>query len=153
EGWVYVQAFPSAVVSIMAKESQPLAIEYQLTLVPNQGHWSFQLLITVPAGWAYFPGSTAVQAQTWYHVAVIYDGSALKMYVNGILDGSVAATGAIVTGPQPLTIGGQQSGWFFNGRVDELSVYNRALSSAEVQSIVSADSAGKCTTPVAPVIY
>src|SRR6185436_1802208 len=54
----------------------------------------------------------------------------------------------------PLSIGaeGAGAGAFFKGLIDEVSLYNRALTLVEIQSIFNAGSAGKCTTPVAPAI-
>src|SRR5437867_5269976 len=53
----------------------------------------------------------------------------------------------------PLLIGGHASGpWNFNGRVDELSLYGRALSLSEIQGIYNAGSAGKCIVSNAPSI-
>ena len=47
----------------------------------------------------------------------------------------------------PLTIGQAEEMGFFKGRIDEVTIYKRALTQAELQSIVSAGSAGKCKTP------
>jgi hypothetical protein len=153
EGWFYVSAFPSLdIVSMATKESQSGTVEYQLTLQNAGGRFCFLPLIQVPAGYQYFSGATTVQTGTWYHVAMTYDGSSLKQYVNGNLDGSVSATGPIVTGNQPLYIGSQRDGWRFNGRVDELSLYNRALSQAELLAIYAAASGGKCVVSIAPSI-
>jgi hypothetical protein len=92
----------------------------------------------------YFNGSTAVRTNTWYHVAMTYDGAFLKLYVNGKLDGSAAACGPVLTSDQPLVIGGESPGpWNFNGLIDEVSLYDRALSDTEVLSIYGAGSAGK----------
>src|SRR5262249_51151918 len=77
----------------------------------------------------------------------------LNLYVNGKLDGTAGASGTIATSTQPLRIGGDETGWFFNGLVDEASLYDRALSASEIQAIYNADAAGKCTTPAPPTIY
>ena len=58
---------------------------------------------------------------------------------------------------RPLHIGAQvdpQTGWFYysSTMIDELAVYNRALSASEIQAIYTAGSAGKCPTGVAPSI-
>jgi hypothetical protein len=153
EGWFFPNALQvQNVVSLLTKENQYGTVQYQITFVTAGGRPYFQPLISVPAGYVYSPGNTTVEPGKWYHVAMTYDGSTLKQYVNGNLDASVAATGPIVTGTQPLAIGCQRANWFFNGRVDELSLYNRALSLAEVQTIYAASSAGKCITPIPPSI-
>jgi hypothetical protein len=88
----------------------------------------------------------------WTHLALAYDyvGSSHKLYVNGALAGSSTTPRSQPTGA--LRIGGVTSDfgqtWFFNGAIDDLSVYNRALSLTEIQAIHSAGSAGKCgSTP------
>jgi glucose/arabinose dehydrogenase len=79
------------------------------------------------------PGSSQLPVNTWTHLAGTYDGSTIRLYVNGALVGSRAATGDIVTSASPLRIGGNSVwGEFFQGQLDELRVYNRALSAAEI---------------------
>jgi uncharacterized repeat protein (TIGR01451 family) len=96
--------------------------------------------------------SSAILSTTvWTHVAGVYDGSQLKVYINGVLDTSLAASGAIPTNTLPLHIGADQSGLSnFNGLIDEVQLYNRALSDAEVLSIFDAGSAGVCTSFTPP---
>ena len=103
----------------------------------------------------YFDSNTTLQSNTWYHVAMTYDGESLKLYVNGVLDRQTAATGTIITTTQPLRIGGGAPNPAYNnyltGLVDEASVYNRALTQAEVLSIYNAGSDGKTNTNTAPI--
>jgi glucose/arabinose dehydrogenase/fibronectin type 3 domain-containing protein len=90
-------------------------------------------------GWSQFvSGSTASPVNTWTHVALTYDGSMLRLYVNGTLASSAAAGGAVQTTTNPLWIGGNQPyGEFFTGVIDEARVYNRALSATEIQSAMN----------------
>jgi len=68
----------------------------------------------------------------WYHVVGTYNRQHLKIYVNGKLKGSVARTGAIHTEDLNTTMGyGMQH--YFNGLIDEVRIYNRALSAEEVR--------------------
>lgn len=70
----------------------------------------------------------------WAHLAATYDGSALRIYVNGVLSGSAPAQGSLAPTTGPLRIGGNQRfGEFFNGAIDDVRVYNRALSSADLR--------------------
>ena len=65
---------------------------------------------------------------TWSHMAVTYDGTMLRLFVNGIEVSSRAMSGAMTTSTGVLRIGGN-SVWneFFAGRIDEVRIYNRAL--------------------------
>jgi len=79
---------------------------------------------------------TALALNTWSHVAVTYDGATVSLYVNGTLVSTNGASGSIVSGTTPLYIGGTASSTdYFQGRIDEVRVYNRALSSTELATI------------------
>jgi hypothetical protein len=70
------------------------------------------------------------------------------LYVNGLVSSSVAVTGPVVTTTGPLKFAGYGFGpWTLPGRVDEVSLYNRALSGTEIQAIYQAGNAGKCFAP------
>jgi hypothetical protein len=88
----------------------------------------------------------------WTHVAAVFDGSDLKVYINGAeASGQLLPSNYSTTYPGTTKIGGadpvsagQPGGYFFNGRIDELSVYNRALAASEIEAIFNAGSEGKC---------
>lgn len=90
---------------------------------------------------------TAVQTGKFYHVAGTYDGSDVKLYVDGVLEDEQPATFPLDYDTRPVFIG--TSGEFFfdgklQGLVDEVEFYNRALSADEVLAIHNAGRAGKC---------
>jgi hypothetical protein len=86
-------------------------------------------------------GRRNVQDGQWHHVAAVYDGANICIYVDGTLDVSTPATGSIVQNSYPMGIGynaqglGGSPGYFYNGMVDEVSLYHRALSASEIQAI------------------
>jgi hypothetical protein len=71
---------------------------------------------------------------TWTFLAATYDGASRKIYVNGSLIKSKAQTGSITEANAPLKIGGDWSGEMFTGAIDNVRLYNRALSATEIQS-------------------
>jgi Concanavalin A-like lectin/glucanases superfamily len=80
-------------------------------------------------------GTSRLTTSVWTHLATTFDGSNLRLYVNGALVATRAASGAILTSTNPLRIGGSSAlGRWFRGRIDEVRVYNRALSASEIQS-------------------
>src|SRR5207244_13011036 len=75
-----------------------------------------------------------VPLNSWTHLAVTYDGATLRLYVNGIQTAAQAVTGSLLSSTAPLRIGGDAPwGEYFSGTIDEVRVYNRALSAAEIQ--------------------
>jgi len=82
-------------------------------------------------------GTAALPLGVWSHVAVTYDGARQRIYVNGSEVANRVQTGAIAVSGSPLRIGGNgafSGGEFFRGLIDEVRVYNRALTLAEIQS-------------------
>lgn len=76
----------------------------------------------------------AVEPDVWTHLAVTYDGAHLRLYVDGGLAATKAIAGLDLTAEGPLHIGcAPPLGSTFLGSIDEVKVYNRALSSDEVQ--------------------
>ena len=72
----------------------------------------------------------------WNNVVATYDGSTKKIYVNGRLAASESSTGTVTqntTGPAYIGIYGNFAGYPFNGKISSTTVYNRALSAAEIQ--------------------
>jgi hypothetical protein len=89
-------------------------------------------------------GNAVIADGSWHHVAAVYDGAELRLYVDGVLDVSAAkALNTSDVGTYPLTVGRQSypdgTYWPLDGSVDELRVYGTALSTAEVLAQYQSD--------------
>ncbi|MDX5437676.1 MAG: T9SS type A sorting domain-containing protein, partial [Pontibacter sp.] len=83
--------------------------------------------------------------QTWIHVAATFDGSIARLYVNGVENRTKTLDGAppININNLPLAIGAQHDGnRTFSGAMDDVRVYNRALSAEEILELASTQSTG-----------
>ncbi len=98
--------------------------------------------------------STIPQVGTWYHLVGTYDGATVRLYVNGVLEGTAYAGFPLDYGTRPVFFGRTGEFWVanFGGSMDEVSLYNRALTADEIQGLYNAGSAGKCPPLVAPFI-
>jgi C1A family cysteine protease len=107
--------------------------------------------------------SNALVANVFQYVAVTYDQASgfISLYVNGQMvtnqqwgNYNPLTCYDLWVGRRPQDCGGgcPTDGTYLGGLLDELSLYNRALSSNEIAAIYNAGSAGKCVTPTAPVI-
>jgi hypothetical protein len=64
-----------------------------------------------------------------------YDGTTMRMFVNGVQVSAKAVSGAVAVSDGALRIGGNSIwGEYFRGLIDEVRVYNRALTAAEIQT-------------------
>jgi glucose/arabinose dehydrogenase len=78
-------------------------------------------------------GPSALVANTWSHLAFTYDGATTRLYVNGTQVATAALTGNALTSSSPLRIGGNSVwGEWFSGAIDEVRIYNRALTATEI---------------------
>jgi hypothetical protein len=133
ETWVYPTVSPTAWRTVVAKEGAAI-VAYFLhasSLTANQPAMG----VRIGGVEQQLKGGARLTANVWTHLAATYDGTTLRLYVNGGQAASRAQTGAIVATTNPLRIGGNGIwGEYFQGRIDEVRIYNRALSQAEIQS-------------------
>ncbi|TDE53809.1 LamG-like jellyroll fold domain-containing protein [Flavobacterium sp. GT3P67] len=82
--------------------------------------------------------NTTLNVSQWYHVGVIYDGANIKLYLNGALVASQAKTGSISADASLLTLGRDPSSntKYFKGKIDEVRVFNLALTDSQLQRMV-----------------
>jgi hypothetical protein len=80
------------------------------------------------------PATAGLPVGSWRHLTMTWDGTTVKTYVDAAEVGTMPAPGALVTSTGQLRIGGDsiRNGWF-NGLIDEVRIYNRALTPAEIQ--------------------
>src|SRR5215467_1609285 len=80
-------------------------------------------------------GTAALTRSAWSFLTETYDGSTLRLYVNGTLVASTAHTGTIATSTNPLQIGGDSIyGQYFAGLIDNVRIYNVAITAAQIQT-------------------
>jgi len=106
-------------------------------------------------------GTSEIPIGQFTHLAGTWDGTTLRLYINGVLNAQSTPGASPVDSGCPFCIGGFYSpaaddcsyvGQFFNGLIDEVSYYQRSLSAAEIQAIYLAGGAGKCAPGAAPLI-
>jgi subtilisin family serine protease/subtilisin-like proprotein convertase family protein len=101
--------------------------------------------------------STVMPLNTWTHLAAVYDGVNLRMYVNGLLENTVAWPQGLFPGTAPLLIGATRASLssvtsYFNGMIDEPTLFRRALTAGEIADIYLAGATGKCGMVTPPGI-
>ena len=89
--------------------------------------------------------STALPTTTWSHVFCTYDGSNIKIYINGELKGTQAETDSIYsTSATALNIGRDSAGsGYFDGKIDEVTIHSTALNDTLVKLLYNQSSAVK----------
>jgi lysophospholipase L1-like esterase len=101
---------------------------------------------------AWVDGGGPIPHNEWTHVALVFDGTSARTYINGAQTRVVAGLGgAVPVSSGPLKIGSRSaiqtdlvSPEPFNGRIDEVELFNQTLTSTEINAIYSAGPSGKC---------
>jgi hypothetical protein len=147
---------------VTVEEARSLALTTSLTLEawvyptgPMKG-WRTVLMKEQPNGYAYYLGTNSeanipvtgvfiegeqslfggegLPTHTWTHLAATYDGTTQRLYVNGVEVASQPQTGQVPVSSAALRIGGNSVwGEYFQGKIDEVRLYNRALTVSEIQ--------------------
>ena len=137
--WVYITGNAGQHRDIISKDGESGERQYLFTASDAN---KFRPHIWTPDGTArYYDGKTSVELNTWYHVFQTYDGSDLKLYVNGEEEDSQSFPGGIIVTKQAVRIaGGANPGaaaLHTPGTVDEVAIFNVALEEKDIPSIMN----------------
>lgn len=90
-------------------------------------------------GWIKYVGTTNLQIDTWYHVVTSHDSNTnkIKVYVNGVLESSCESQGLISAISSDIIIGrlAKENRMYWHGGIDDIRIYNRALSANEISEL------------------
>jgi subtilisin-like proprotein convertase family protein len=166
EAWIrpLVAQTDYGVMNIVDKRITPffgndaVALGYEFCLA--NGRLTMQLSDSLSNPFLTATGGNDLRDGSWHHVAVTINRASTaggRLYVDGQLVNTFDPTSKSgdLTTTAPLLIGMHPSPWLdcnFRGNLDEVSLYNRALETAEIQAIVAAGKAGKCGLPVPPPV-
>ncbi|MFK5915319.1 MAG: LamG domain-containing protein [Woeseiaceae bacterium] len=81
-----------------------------------------------------FTSSAAISANVWTHVAIVYEAGSQRIVINGVESGTRNYNETLLTNTDPLQFGGDQgfAGREFDGLIDEIKIYSRALTTEEI---------------------
>jgi hypothetical protein len=141
--WLYKRANMPTYGSILGRRYGTQWDDLWILFYNNSGADEYSFGVTTTAGAAFLngPASTGDHA-SWVHLAAVYDGSSMILYRNGVEVARRAHSGTIPDQSSPVVAGGGDNGTsgngeYVNGLLDDIRIYNRALSSSEVQGLFS----------------
>jgi hypothetical protein len=117
---------------------------YPYHIIEKGTYWGFgqrrfdlNCSVTTTNGEFGFWNNLNLETGRFYHYVVIYNGSKLNTYVDGVLNGSFDANGLILTNQNDVYIGKYylRNGYEFEGTLDDLRIYNRALTQQEISAL------------------
>ena len=148
--WVKATGNPGDDGQIIAKSDNSNG--WQLKSSPDTGPQTFGIAIASSSSRVQRYSTTVRSLNVWYHVAGVFNAAAqtLDIYVNGVLDNGVLS-GTVPASQSDaalnVNVGRRTGGYNFNGLIDEVRVYNRALTQAEIQSDMTTPLTGQPLPP------
>jgi len=131
ETWVIMYGGGEGIQSAVEKGSAWIDGEYNLAPLYNAG--SILQIKDLPADCADQNIGSNIQDNAWHFIAGTWDGTAIKLYIDGNLDKEMPCAGTILTNTEPMFIGARGgTARFIIGALDEIKVYNYALSAEEL---------------------
>jgi len=131
--WVRMRSVPAKWMAIVTKGDTA----WRLSTLESEMKFHFGV-----KNWegAFVNSATTVSANEWHHVAGVYDGNAVKLYLDGTLDATAPWNEGIGRNNFDVLIGenAEQKGRGFDGLIDDVRVYNYALSDNEIKALVAA---------------
>jgi hypothetical protein len=154
EAWIYLNSDVNNTQTRIVSKQGTISKSYSFDIFGKGygGSTGNQLLLSIGNGttWFNFLSATHLSNQTWYHVAGTQEGTTSSIYINGQLDRNGTTLAQTTDNAGVLTIGCQKQAspsytdYFFNGTIDEVRIYDRALSQQEIQ--------GDMTIPEFPIL-
>lgn len=130
--WIYGDSWDSGSnVNVILRKGEGNPNNYQLAIA--DGQVALYLDDNDDQG---IRGNSVLATGQWYHVAATWDGSTVKIYVNGQLDNTPTSyTGNIGTDTRPVYIGGRSGTDYFDGLIQDVRFYNYAFGDTEIDSL------------------
>jgi Concanavalin A-like lectin/glucanases superfamily len=118
---------------LLGTDSSPSADSkgFLLSLTESAGDW-YPVISAYGSAAATVTSSVPVAASGWSYVIATYDGTTLRLYLNGALTGSAALSGTIPAGSVPLSAGTCNSAGWLDGVLGQAALYSTALSAADI---------------------
>lgn len=147
--WVYMTSAPTNMRVVCKPYSisawNPPYADYELVILNEGGHGGYPgraVYFGLNLGGTYTYLATSlniVPLDAWTHLAATYEGSSMKIYINGIERASDPVSGTIGTSGNPLFIGTRTPApnEVFDGIIDEVRIYNEALRAEEIAALAS----------------
>jgi len=131
--WVKIGTVRTSYATVISKGDSA----WRLSLYQQQKRFHFG--ITGAPSWYGADGRTEVSEGQWHHVCGTYDGSRIRLYVDGALDATTTYGGRISTNTFKVLIGenAEATGRRWDGCIDEMQIFNHAMSGSEVAALAA----------------
>jgi len=143
--WIYfdgVVAVPDGYGTAISRQIRTTDEQYYHLSIFQDGTPSLFIGMSASTLPAHVTAPQLVEQRVWTHLAGTYDGSSATLFVDGVKVGSLSISGTFPLDTTPVILGGNGNAAaiteLFPGRIDEVALYNRALTPAEIALLATA---------------
>jgi len=132
--WVYLKSGGVTFQQVVGKRTAGNAPGFDYMLDLSSTGTNIRGLISNGSSFNMITGITTLNYDTWYYICFTWDGSNLKIYLNGISNSTPVTqtiTPQITDNPLDIAIAKDPSPRYFKGNIADTQIYNRALSAQE----------------------
>lgn len=149
--WVFPQVMPDGFRVAVSRQVGDVLHpdQFYLGFGPENGTMHYKWHLGTDDGGTLLEGDLyrgVPEFNRWIHLAGTYDGSTMRLYLDGEEIGDAPLTGVIRVDDNPITIGGEENGptpqevdGEFHGLIDEVRIYERVLTAAEIKEVYELD--------------
>jgi len=140
--WVQVKNWANWARVVARGNWTPAMDRYQFLLLLGGSMGDIGFCVSIKGERAKYAGRPVLKMNQWHHVAGTSDGQQVKLYIDGEFIGSSGSAAPInKVNDEPLTIGcgyaNNSRASFFSGDIDEVAIFNKALSQEEIKGLMS----------------
>lgn len=137
EGWCYLTNYPF--LPTIAGNYQSGTMQFLLRIDANRtAFW-----VDPGTGFRVINGATTIPLNTWTHLAGVWDGSQLRVYVNGVLDGTTpGVSGGFLASANPVRIGASLTSEAFTGKIDGVRIWTIARTGLQISGTMNTCTVG-----------
>jgi hypothetical protein len=144
EAWINAEEWQSSIWAgvIVGKQGTSPDKGYCLTAGEN-GRVEFT--VSIEEGWKSVATPQLLGTNAWYHIAGVYNGNEVELFINGVLQGTEDAIGDLTSGTGVVMNLGDNPTWpgrFWNGKLDEVRIWSVARTEAQIQEFMSIELTG-----------
>jgi hypothetical protein len=144
EAWINAEEWQSSIWAGVIMSKQGTSPDKGWCLSGGE-NGRVEFTVSIEETWASVATPQILGTNAWYHVAGVYTGSQLKIYVNGLLQNEIDVEGDLTPGDGVVVNIGDNPTWtgrFWTGRLDEIRIWEIARTQEEIQSNMSNELTG-----------
>ena len=138
EAWVYPTVNGNGLWRAVVFKEQAGSLVYALNASDAVDSLPVYEVASAASGVIAARGGSQLPLNAWTHLAATYDGTTMRVFVNGVQVGTTAGSGNLLTSTGSLRIGGNIWGGYFQGRIDEVRIFNVARTAAQITADMNA---------------